>query len=319
MTFNDFRLYRPKTLHNVTVFVCEDDYLVDESRAVWREIFGHNWVFEKLQAKEFDELETGRLMDEALTPSLFSQSRVLMIAGAEKVSKRRAEDFAALQEVTNSCLRLILLCSALKSAEAWSKTLPVVAIDPLKPADAARWLTERHGLSAEVARYVVQTAGTELYPLHNEIERLKTYLGGEKQPTIDDVEAGLLHADKFGPFELDDALLARDYGKAVRVTNALLDEGAEPLMVLAKIVRVWRQLFVGKGLVGRMDVKEAAAATGVPSFKASSFATSCRKYSWPQLARGFRDILATDRAFKTSSPNPEAYFDILLWKLTASS
>jgi hypothetical protein len=30
---------------------------------------------------------------------------------------------------------------------------------------------------------------------------------------------------------------------------------------------------------------------------------------------GFRSILAADRAFKSSSPNPEVYFDVMLWKL----
>jgi DNA polymerase III delta subunit len=316
MTFNEFKKYKPNATHNVLVFACEDDFLVEESRSVWAGALGSNWVFERLQAKEFDEIETGRLMDEALTPSLFSQCRVLMVANGEKVSKRRSEDFAALQQVTNSSLKVILLCSSVKTAEPWTKALPLIAIDPLKPADATRWLMDRHGLSAEVARYVVENAGTELYPLHNEMEKLKTYLGEERQPSIDDVEAGLLHTERFGPFELDDALLARDYRKAVRVTASLLDEGAEPLLVLGKIVRVWRQLFVGKGMLSA-GAGEAAAAAGVPNFKASVFAASCRKYSWPRLARGFRDLLAADRAFKTSSPNIEAYFDIMLWKLTA--
>ena len=59
------------------------------------------------------------------------------------------------------------------------------------------------------------------------------------------------------------------------------------------------------------------AAAGVPGFKASTFAAGCRKYAWRQLSGGFRELLAADHAFKSSSPNPEAYFDILLWKLVA--
>ena len=75
----------------------------------------------------------------------------------------------------------------------------------------------------------------------------------------------------------------------------------------------WREAVVDVHVVFvRNDV---AAAAGVPAFKANSFAASCRKYGWPQLAGGFRELLAADRAFKTSSPNVEAYFDILLWKL----
>ncbi len=89
----------------------------EESRAVWSEILGPNWVFEKLHAKEFDEIETARLMDEAQTPSLFSQNRVLMVGNAEKVSKRRGEDLAALQALPNSSLKVILVCASGKAPE----------------------------------------------------------------------------------------------------------------------------------------------------------------------------------------------------------
>jgi DNA polymerase III delta subunit len=315
MTFADFQRRPPKADPNVYVFACEDDFLVEESRTVWASAFGANWVFEKLPAKEFEEIDGGRLLDEARTPSLFSQSRVLFVANAEKVSKKRAEDLAALQAVPSSSLKVILLCSGVKSVEGWMKALPLVAIDPLKPGDVARWLMERHGLSAEVARYVVENAGIELYPLHNEMEKLKTYLGGARPADLRDVDASLLRSEKFGPWELDDALLARDYNKAVHVVGAMLDEGEDALRILGKIVRVWRQLFIGKGMAGKRSANEVAAAAGVPPFKANSFAGSCRKYGWPQLAGGFRELLAADRAFKTSSPNVEAYFDILLWKL----
>ena len=117
MKFNEFRQLRPKGNPNVLVFVCEDDFLVEESRAVWAENFGPNWVFEKVHAKEFDDIPAASLMDEAQTPSLFSQNRVLMVGNAEKVSKSRGEELQALQNVRNSSLRIILLCSGGKALE----------------------------------------------------------------------------------------------------------------------------------------------------------------------------------------------------------
>jgi DNA polymerase III delta subunit len=313
--FSEFRQHRPKSNPNVMVFVCEDDFLVEESRAVWAENFGPNWVFEKLNAKEFDDIDAASLMDEAQTPSLFSQNRVLMVANAEKVSKRRSEELHALQSVSNSSLRVILLCSGAK-LEGSLKGFPVVSIDPLKPGDVARWLVERYGVSPEVARHVVESAGTELYPLHNEMLKLEAYLGGARKPEVRDVEVSILHVERFGPWELDDAILDRDYKKAVHVAGAMLEEGVEPLLILAKIARVWRQLFVAKGLSGKKSANEVAAAAGAPSFKGPVLAAGSRKYGWHQLTDGFRELLNADRAFKSSSPNVEAYFDILLWKLT---
>jgi DNA polymerase-3 subunit delta len=315
MKFSEFRQYRPKTSPNVIAFVCEDDFLVEESRAIWSGILGANWVFEKLHAKEFDEIETRRLMDEAQTPSLFAQSRVLIVTNAEKVSKRRAEDLAVLQEIGSSSLRVILACSSVKAVEGWMKSFPAIVIDPLKPGDVTRWLVERYGVSPDVARYAVESAGTELYPLHNEMMKLESYVGGTRVAEVRDVEASILHVERFGPWDLDDAILERDYKKAVSVVGAMLDDGVDPLLVLSKIVRVWRQLFIAKGLAGKKSANEVAMAAGVPSFKGATLATSCRKVPWSQMTRGFRELLQADRAFKSSSPNPEAYFDILLWKL----
>jgi DNA polymerase III subunit delta len=315
MRFPEFLKYQPKSVQNVFVFVCEDDFLVEESRAVWQRIFGSNWVFEKYSVKEFEEIPSTRLMDEALTPSLFTQSRVLIVMNAEKLTKGRVEDLVALQGLAVASLKVILVTTARKSIESWAKTFAFVEIDPMKPADVARWLSERYKLSPQVSRYLVDNVGTDLFQLHNEIEKLRTYVGGERPFAERDVDMLILRTEQFGRFEIDDALLARDYKKAVRVVGAMLEEGEEPLRLLGAVVRVWRQLFIGKALVDKRSASDAAAAAGVPHWKAGDFAAACRKFEWKRLASGFRLLLSADRAFKSSTPDPEGYFDVMLWKL----
>lgn len=314
MKFSEFKQYQPKQPSNVFGFICEDDFLLEESRPVWKRIFGGEWVFEKYVAKEFEEIPAARLMDEALTPSLFTQSRALIVANAEKTTKGRLEDLAALQAVPAASLRIVLATNTRKSVDAWAKIFPIVEIDPLKPGDVARWLMDRYKIGAEVARHLVDNVGIDLYQLHSEMQKLQTYAGSRAVETRD-VDVLILRTEQFGPFELDDAVLARNYKRAVQVLGAMLDEGVEPLMILARIVRVWRQLFVGKSLAGKRSARDLAAAAMVPAWKAADFAASCKKFEWKQLAGGFRLLLNADRAFKTSTPNPEGYFDVLLWKL----
>ena len=110
-------------------------------------------------------------------------------------------------------------------------------------------------------------------------------------------------------------MLASNYKKAVQVVGTMLDEGVEPLIILSRMARVWRQLFIGKALVGKQSAKDVAMAAMVPAWKAADFTASCKKFEWKQLASGFRLLLNADRAFKTSSPNPEGYFDVMLWKM----
>lgn len=316
MKFSDFRKYHPKPSDSVFVFVCEDDFLVEESRKVWADVLEGNWLVEKLHVKEFEEIEFARLMDDALTPSLFSQSRAILVMNAEKLTKGRITDLATLHGVASSSLKVILIFSALRPADGWTKTFPVVGIDPIKPADAARWVMDQYHLPADISRYIVENVGAELYPLHNEVEKLRTFVGEGKPVTMRDVDELILRSERFGRFELDDAIIAKNYRKSVQVAGAMLDDGVEALPLLANITRVWRQLFIGKGLASKRSANEAAAAAGVPGFKAGEFAAGCRKYEWKQIAAGFRALLDVDRALKSSSPDVEACFDIVLWKLT---
>jgi DNA polymerase-3 subunit delta len=321
MKFSEFVSYQPKQRANVAGFVCEDDFLVEESRPVWQRIFAADSgsfltaVVEKYTGKEFEEIPSARIMDDALTPSLFGQSRILLVTNADRLTKGRIDDLGELQSLPHASLRVVLVTNNRKSAEIWGKSFPVVEIDSLKPADVARWLMDRYKLTAEISRYLVDNTGTDLYQLHNEIEKLRTYVGNGRQIEPQDVDVLILRSEQFGPFELDDAVLARDYKKAVHVIGAMLDEGVEPLIVLSRIVRVWRQLFIGKSVVVKRGAREAAAAALVPAWKASDFAVSCKKFEWKQLAGGFVLLLNADRAFKTSTPNPEGYFDVMLWKM----
>ena len=314
MKFVEFQKLPPKPGSNVFAFACEDDFLVEESRPVWLRIFGGNWVFEKYSAKEFDEIPFERLMDEALTPSLFTQNRALIVANAEKLKKRRLEDLTALQSLPNSSLKVVLVAPELKSIAAWGKIFPVIEINELTPGDVARWLIDRYKFAPEIARYMVDNVGTDLYQLRTEIEKLQTYVG-DRAIEVRDVDVLILRSERFGPFELDDAVLAHDYRKSVQVIGVMLDEGVDPLLVLSRIVRVWRQLFVGKSLAETRSAKEVAVAAVVPLWKAAEFTASCRKFEWKQLVSGFRALLSADRALKNSTPNPEGYFDVMLWKL----
>jgi len=315
MRFSDFKQYRPNPGRNVFAFICDDEFLVEESRSVWAGLFAGNWTFEGMTAKEFEDLEPQRLMDEALTASLFAQSRGILVRNGDKLTKKRIEDLNQLQEVPNSNLKVVLVSDNPRAVEGWMRAFPLVEIDKLRPADVARWLMERYGVTADIARYIVEAVGTELYPLSNEMEKLQTYVGKDRAIEIRDVDVLILRSERFGPFDLDDAMLARQYKKDVLVAGAMLDEGVEPLVVLSRIARVWRQLFMGKGFARKHGPKEVAAIAMIPSWKAAEFVNGCHKYNWKQLALGFRELVNADRALKNSSPNVEAYFDVMLWKM----
>src|SRR5262249_22903866 len=158
----------------------------------------------------FEEIPASRLMDDALTPSLFSQSRALIVTNCEKLTKGRLETLGEIHAVPRSSLKVILATANGKSVDGWGRAFPIIEIDPVKPADAARWLVERHQFPPEVARYLVEALGPDLRQLTTEAEKLQTYAGLSRPVEPRDVDILILRSEQFGPFELDDAVLARD-------------------------------------------------------------------------------------------------------------
>src|SRR5262249_37795001 len=160
-------------------------------------IFGGTWVFEKYPIKEFEEIPRVRLMDDALTPSLFTQNRILIVTNAEKTTKSRMDDLAALQSVSNSSLRIVLATGSRKAVDRWGSIFPIIEIDALKTADVARLLVDRYKLSPDIARYLVDNVGTDLHQLNAEIQKLQAYVGGVRPISPRDVDVLILRSEQF--------------------------------------------------------------------------------------------------------------------------
>ena len=315
MKFSEFRKYTPSSSHHVYVFVCEDDFLVDESKTSWVRMFGGEWEFEKLTIKDFESIDSSELMKSALSPPLFGPSRAILVTNAGKLKKSRLDDIGRIAELDQSWLKIVLVVKSKTSTIRRKPAIPLIEIDPLRAGDTVRWLRERHGVSSDVARYLVDNLGTELQTLESEMEKLTIYLRGVRPPEILDVDQLILRSEQFGPFELDDAFLGGNYARVVRVVGAMIDEGVVPVLILSRIVRVWRQIFVGKVLEGRVAPGDIAKAASVPPWKGAALVKACAPFQLDRVIAGFTVLVQADRAFKTSSPNPELYFDVMLWKL----
>ena len=312
MKFSAFRGHALPPGH-VYMFVCEDAFLVDESRAAWAGFFEGEWGIERLSLKEFDTIGISDLMESALTPPLFGPSRILMVSGSGKLNKKRTAEIETIAALEHSSLKIVFVMSGRTGKS--KPPFPLIQIDPLRDGDTVRWLLDRFGLSSEVSRYLIDNLGPELLPLKQEVEKLQTYVGDDRPVEIRDVDQLIFRSEPYGPFELDDAFLARNYPKSVRVLGAMMEEGVEPLLILSKLVRVWRQLFIAKILEGRGSPADMARAAGVPHWKAGAFSTAARRFDKARVVAGFQELVRADQALKTSSPNPEYYFDVMMWKL----
>lgn len=315
MKFEELTSEKLTGVGHAFVFICPDDLLVDESRRIFAHAFGGEWAFERLSVKEFESIDGADLVEAALSPPLFGPGRALVVSEAGKVTRKRMDIIGEIASMADSSLKIILLASSRRDTPKKAPSLRVIEVDPIRTRDASRWLRRTYNVTPEVAQYLVETLGSELRPLSQEIEKLTTYVRGGRPVELRDIDMLTLRSEQFSPFQLDDALIERDYPKAVRVADGMAEEGIEPLVILARIARVWRQLLIGKALASTCSQKELAARASIPHWKASTFRAACERIPWSVLFDGFQGLLAADEKFKSTPTDRALVLDLLLWRL----
>ena len=146
MRFSEFRRHSPPG-GNVYIFICEDEFLIDESRGVWAGVFGGDWDFSKVSVREFEALEASELLVLARTPPLFGPPRALLVTNAGKITKKKIAVLEELAGLEESFLKVIVSAPTRRSVSALAKTFPKVEIDPPRAGEAARWLRDRYGVT----------------------------------------------------------------------------------------------------------------------------------------------------------------------------
>jgi len=117
-------------------------------------------------------------------------------------------------------------------------------------------------VAPEIARYIVENVGSELYPLHNEMEKLQTFVGAGMPVTTRDVDALILRSERFGPFELDDAFsprLQKVCSGRRRHARRWCGSAASSRPYRPRLAPTFHR----KGVAAKHGAKEAAIAAGV--------------------------------------------------------
>jgi DNA polymerase-3 subunit delta len=158
--------------------------------------------------------------------------------------------------------------------------------------------------------------GADLRALDNEIEKLIAYRRGE---TIrrEDVRALVAPVQEQSIFELVDALGVRKTASALELLHDQLRHNAEPLYLLAMIVRQFRLLLQVKDLASRgMALEQIREQLKLHPFVARKVLEQSRNFTSDQLDLIYRKLLEVDLAMKTSRGDPTVTLDVLVVELT---
>jgi DNA polymerase-3 subunit delta len=181
------------------------------------------------------------------------------------------------------------------------------------------WIIERakkRGGSIEpgAAQRLAALIGGDLRRLDSEINKLITYVNAQRPIAAKDVDLLVSDASTSSVFDLVDALGKRDGRRAAHELHHLLDQGENPLGLLAMIVRQYRLLILVKELQARSVAPDAMAKElRQHPFVIKKLNEQARNYrDISQLETIYRRLLDIETEIKTGQTSDVLALDLLV-------
>lgn len=178
--------------------------------------------------------------------------------------------------------------------------------------------TRDRAIRQDAAALLVEIVGRDLAALDAAVERLALYVPPPKPIELAHVEETVPHTRVRTVWELIEAVAERDVARTLERAHQLVDQGEEPLRLLALIIYQFRQLLIGRAARDAgVAPQDAAKAAGVPPFKARAFGRQLENYRRGELLAALERLAEADRALKSSKLPSGLIFEAVLLDLCA--
>ena len=282
--------------------------------------------------REFSESSFSLLNDSAKSAIIAAEEKPMMgrrVVRIRNFSKiREADEEILIHYLTNPMPTTVMIFSAgeldkrKKSSKVLLEVCTVVEFPPLKDAEAKAWAKSRLkelNVSADdqLVSELIRLIGTDVQTLASELEKLASAAADTGRITPDLVDELIGRSRELSNFELADHLMAGNCKRALETLHRLLEDGAEPVMLVGLIAGNYHRLALGKHLMTRGGREEVFRNISLPPFKRDSYISTLQRSSAEKIARGIQLTAAADLAIKTSQATPRLQLEMLVCELAS--
>lgn len=210
-----------------------------------------------------------------------------------------------------------------KLAAAIKKAGQVVCFDRLEEGELNRWIVQTFAALGKqcalpTASLLAFTVGNDTGLLRTEIEKLAAHAGEAESVTDEDVRALATRSIECTVFEMVDAVVAGQQGRAFRLMRDMLTAGQDRLGILAMLLRQYRLLQHVKIMqYEKKSSQEITQNLGVKSFAANRYIQQARGYTGGQVRRAVDVCLNTEYRIKTGQLNQEGALEKAMLEIFA--
>ena len=281
--------------------------------------------------REFNEVSFSLLSDD-VQAAIAAAEQLPMMSDRRVV---RIRDFSRLLEAQEDVLiayvvnpvpstDVIFIADELDKRKKATKTLldrcTVVDFSPLKDAEAKTWVMTRlkelkTAADDQVINEIVRLVGTDVQTLFMELDKLASGAADTGRITLPLVEELIGRSRELANWDLTDQLLAGNRKKALETLHRLLEDDAEPLMLLGLIGSNYRKLALGKQVLMHKGESQVFKYVYVQPFKQREYLNALRRADAAKLAHAIQLIADVDLAIKTSQATPRLQMEMLVCEL----
>ncbi|MBU2529999.1 MAG: DNA polymerase III subunit delta [Elusimicrobia bacterium] len=318
-----FSNWSKEKFENVYYFLGEEKTLKEEAVNKLKAIIKPNALdFSKHRLPEAD---ISSILSEANTLSMFSGSttsndnskpRVVILDGLEKLKVTEISEIInyVKDPSPSACLILISDKKPLASDSIAKNSTDgiLVNFEKLNDFDAQSLLRsqiENAGASIlpEALKIIIEIAGTDAAALKNEADKLIAYHHGKKTP-INEADAlqSIGFSKEQNPFELSNAIQAKNKDKAIKIIEDFIEEGMEPLRIIYTISSALQKMLRAKILSNSgMPAETIHYAIGVSKGQYYHLNKAIMNFSKNALIKNIDRCLEAEALFKSSrNKNP---------------
>jgi DNA polymerase-3 subunit delta len=258
---------------------------------------------------------------------MMTERRVVRVADFSRLRESDEEALARYLARPAPSSVVIFIADELDKRRKLSKQLldacTSVEFAPLGDTELATWAKSRlRELKAETddrsLHQLIALVGSDVRTLSNELEKLSAAALPSGRITMEMIDTLVGRSRVLSNFELTDHLIARNRRRALQTLQRLLDDGAEPVMLIGLIAGNYHRLALAKELMARGAAKEEVfRLVAMPYSKREEFLATARRSEAAALARSIKRIAAADLAIKTSQATPRLQLELLVCELSA--
>ena len=211
------------------------------------------------------------ILDESSMMSLFSTTKIILGINftLDKLSKNDIEYLTNYLKSPNKDAYIILIANKIdlrvKESKIFKDNFKV--IDTTKTNNQEDTITyikdyitnNNHQINSQNLEYLTNKLGIDIYNINNELDKIFTYLGKEKEITKDTID--LLINDKIDDiiYEFTNAILDNDYNKMIKMYQDLTRENIGSDYFIVSIANSFRQSLIIKILTNQYKSREEIA------------------------------------------------------------